>query len=694
MLLVAVVALVVSLFAPAAAAADDATVSFNGAGWGHGVGLSQYGAYGMATREGASAAQILGHFYQGATLARLGTDVPAAPRLWVNLQYEKTAVTLLALGIRANPTPVTVTRGAETWTLNSGDRITIEVVGGSAGSPVCGITVTPAFGAPGARSDGPCVPDLVWDGDEDAPSMTMKVDGCSQIDWNELDPSRRSKDCQYGRGLFHVRPDANTASFHVVAEMDIDDYILGISEMPYYWGTTLYYPAAGGAALEAQAVAARSYAHELQLYRGEPNATNSCAGWCHVRDTTFDQRYVGWGHGGYGQDTWIAAANATAGLVLAHAAAPTKPAGSSLGIVRAYYSSSSGGASENVAEVFNQSQKPYLASVPDPWAKDPKVNPNAAWSKTVSAASLAAAVGLDQLTAVAVTARHTSGSVDQVTFTGLSGTTPKAVTRSGEWVKSTYGLRSIYFDVSDTLPKPKPLPKQSGPDRVALQDPTTGIWHMRGIDGSVSSFYYGNPLDIPYAGDWNGDGVVTMGLYRVSAGYLFLRNSNTQGIADIEIFYGNPGDLPIAGDWNGDGIDTVGIFRTSDAKFYLRNTNTQGIADITLEFGQAGDVPLAGDWNGDGIDTVGVYRPSTKMLYLTNSLSNPTTDVAWPYSGARDGDRVIAGDWNHDGIDTVGVYRPSDRTFYLRDTFPQPAANVVIEMGEPFMNPVAGFWGG
>ena len=81
------------------------------------------------------------------------------------------------------------------------------------------------------------------------------------------------------------------------------------------------------------------------------------------------------------------------------------------------------------------------------------------------------------------------------------------------------------------------------------------------------------------------------------------------------------------------------------------------------------------------------------MLYLTNSLSTPTTDVAWSYTGAKDGDRVIAGDWDFDGIDTVGVYRPSDRTFYLRDTLTQAAANVVIVMGDPHMNPVAGFWG-
>ena len=45
-------------------------------------------------------------------------------------------------------------------------------------------------------------------------------------------------------------------------------------------------------------------------------------------------------------------------------------------------------------------------------------------------------------------------------------------------------------------------------------------------------------------------------------------------------FYGNPGDVPFMGDWDCDGVDTPGLFRLSDAFAYLRNSNSQGIADI------------------------------------------------------------------------------------------------------------------
>jgi stage II sporulation protein D len=48
----------------------DGAVRFEGRGWGHGAGLSQFGAKGMAER-GYAYPQILAHFYPGATLSTL-----------------------------------------------------------------------------------------------------------------------------------------------------------------------------------------------------------------------------------------------------------------------------------------------------------------------------------------------------------------------------------------------------------------------------------------------------------------------------------------------------------------------------------------------------------------------------------------------------------------------------------------------
>ena len=49
---------------PEAGAADQ-DFTFEGGGFGHTVGLSQYGAYGMAKLDGATSGQILSHYFTG-----------------------------------------------------------------------------------------------------------------------------------------------------------------------------------------------------------------------------------------------------------------------------------------------------------------------------------------------------------------------------------------------------------------------------------------------------------------------------------------------------------------------------------------------------------------------------------------------------------------------------------------------------
>ena len=57
--------------APTAYAAKS-TFTIKGAGFGHGVGMSQYGAYGFA-KHGKSYAEILSHYYTGTQLGKSGT---------------------------------------------------------------------------------------------------------------------------------------------------------------------------------------------------------------------------------------------------------------------------------------------------------------------------------------------------------------------------------------------------------------------------------------------------------------------------------------------------------------------------------------------------------------------------------------------------------------------------------------------
>jgi hypothetical protein len=73
----------------------------------------------------------------------------------------------------------------------------------------------------------------------------------------------------------------------------------------------------------------------------------------------------------------------------------------------------------------------------------------------------------------------------------------------------------------------------------------------------------------------------------------YLGVTHTNGIADI-VLYGNPSDHIIAGDWNGEGVDTVGVYRPADHKFYLRSENSQGFADCEFWMSRGTWLPIAG----------------------------------------------------------------------------------------------------
>jgi hypothetical protein len=240
-------------------------------------------------------------------------------------------------------------------------------------------------------------------------------------------------------------------------------------------------------------------------------------------------------------------------------------------------------------------------------------------------------------------------------------------------------------------------PPAAADDTVGLIDSTAGLWYLRDESGAVTSFFYGNPGDYPFVGDWNCDGVDTPGLYRQSDGFVYLRNANTQGVANIRFFFGNPGDIPLAGDFDGDGCDTVSIYRPSEARIYVinqlgANDGGLGAADFNYIFGNPGDKPFVGDFNGDGVDTIGLHRESTGFVYFRNSHTQGVANNSFFFGDP--GDRLVAGDWGIiDGIDTPGIYRPSNTTFYFRHTNTQGNANGQFGWGSPEWLPVAGSYG-
>ncbi len=280
------------------------------------------------------------------------------------------------------------------------------------------------------------------------------------------------------------------------------------------------------------------------------------------------------------------------------------------------------------------------------------------------------------------------------------GVDPYVVTPSGgtasvlpNWTAGTYLQSVSHFDW-------QPVYLPASPNHTTgLVDPSQGKWYLYDDAGVLdTSFFYGNPGDYPFMGDWNGDGVETPGLYRQADGYVYLRNTNSVGVADIKFFFGNPGDVPIAGDFDGDGFDTVSIYRPSNQTFYIINELGSGdaglgAADFFYVFGDPGDKPFVGDFNGNGVETVGLHRESTGLVYFRNSHTQGNADNQFIFGDP--GDQLIAGDWTGDGTFTPALFRPSDTTMYFRYSNTQGNADneyIPITTDAAWL-PVAGYTG-
>jgi serine-aspartate repeat-containing protein C/D/E len=134
------------------------------------------------------------------------------------------------------------------------------------------------------------------------------------------------------------------------------------------------------------------------------------------------------------------------------------------------------------------------------------------------------------------------------------------------------------------------------------------------------------------------------------------RGKNRADVIDHVFHYGQPTDLPVAGDWNGDGIRQIGVF--IDGQWTLDSDGDGRLtdADAKFTFGEAGDKPVVGDFNGDGVDEVGVYRAG---LWIVDSNADHVMDAqdkVFELGGAND--KPVVGDWNDDGSDDPGIFTP------------------------------------
>lgn len=613
---------------PEASARGD--VVFRGGGWGHGLGMSQYGAQGAA-RLGCTYDQILGRYYAG-------TEVRA------QAMPDLVRLRMLAGGYRVD---VQAYDGPLPWVLEGCVGPTPENPAAAACPPV-----QPQGASWQLRVDettsqfvlydlGVTPKAVVWQGG--APGQVLRLDESGVV--AHLTTWRRSsiyldRWVRWDRTRFTVSGGLIDAEQHIEstpAGPAMDKYLWGIAEVPASFPVE---------ALKAQAVAARTYATKR-------------AGRV-LMPTPADQNYTGWKKETEGTDAvwgtrWRSAVDATSGQVVGTAGGGP--------LIDAFYSSSMGGHTEDERYVWGQ-EASWLRAVDDSRWDLASSNPaeKRSWAVGFTWAQLASRLGFEQVSAISVPRRGDAARVAGVKVSGVRGGAVTTAYLEGWDVRQALGLLSPGFTIT--------FGRLGGKGA----QPLTGDWDGDGRDepgwfrtGSVAlamgsgasawtkRFRYGQAGDVAVVGDWDRDGDDDLGVFR--GGTWLLRAGLDEGEPTTTFAFGSPGDKPVVGSWNG---RTTGIGVVRGNRWLLRRTATAGPTEISFRYGRATDSPVVGSWNGKGRSGIGVERDGTWLLRNRRSAGKAGMRVDF----GRPTDRPVAGDWDGDGKSTIGVVRRM--TFRLR----------------------------
>ncbi|MEO5725239.1 MAG: SpoIID/LytB domain-containing protein [Ilumatobacteraceae bacterium] len=391
----------------AAAAVPVASVDLVGHGYGHGVGLSQWGAYGYAVDFDWTAGQIIDHYYGGTVDGTSDVDAVVSVRLQ-GLDNLQTAVVSNDKSLTINGTPVAARSAVARETPPGAGTYTVWI----------------------RPDDAVCPTADALDG-----GWTVFVAGVPKATFgttNPVDTTDRSVllgACQDGGSVRSYRGSivavrGSVGELRTVNYVPVEQYLRAVvaKEMSPSWA--LAGNGRGLQALEAQVIAGRSYALAEHRYTYAMTCDTLC------------QTYQGAG----AEHPWSdPAVSLTAGQVRRDADGK---------FVVAMYSASSGGYTTPTSLGFTP--------VPDD-GDATAANPNHNWSVTLSASAIQTAYRtIGSFTGLTITQRNGLGDFGgRVLAMVVSGSTG-SVTVTGDQFRIALGLKSNWF----TLAGPPPAPVQ------------------------------------------------------------------------------------------------------------------------------------------------------------------------------------------------------------------------------------------
>ncbi|MEP6917013.1 MAG: FG-GAP-like repeat-containing protein, partial [Acidobacteriota bacterium] len=177
---------------------------------------------------------------------------------------------------------------------------------------------------------------------------------------------------------------------------------------------------------------------------------------------------------------------------------------------------------------------------------------------------------------------------------------------------------------------------------LGVYRPDGGMWIIQGLLPTA----LGNANSVPVPGDYDGDGLRDLAVFMPESGTWSVRNLDT-------FSWGQPGDIPVPGDYDGDGRTDAAVFRPALGRWFVRQ-------QFVTDWGMPGDLPVPADYDGDGRTDVAIFRPASGAWYIRGMA---------PVSWGRPGDIPVPADYDGDGRIDIAVYRPSNGVWYVRGQF-------------------------